>query len=64
MQSIVAGLTAGPLLAHQGGWDEFLWVAVPILAVFALLRVANVRARAIENGRSESVPDGSASRSD
>lgn len=26
----------GPVLAHQGGWDEVLFVLVPI-AVFALL---------------------------
>lgn len=34
------------VLAHQGGWDEALWVLVP-LAVFAvLLRVAKRRAEA------------------
>jgi hypothetical protein len=33
------------VLAHQGGWDEILFVAVP-LAVFAVvLAVANSRAK-------------------
>jgi hypothetical protein len=32
------------VLAHQGGWDEMLLVAVPILAFVLLLRVANKRA--------------------
>lgn len=31
------------LLAHQGGWDEFLMVAVPIIAFALLLRAANRR---------------------
>lgn len=34
------------LIAHQGGWDEMLFVAIPI-AIFAwLLRMANKRAEA------------------
>jgi len=32
------------LLAHQGGWDEILLVALPVLALGALLWVANRRA--------------------
>ena len=32
------------LLAHQGGWDEMLMVAVPIIAIVMLLRVARRRA--------------------
>lgn len=31
------------LLAHQGGWDEFLMVAAPIIAFALLLRSANRR---------------------
>jgi len=31
------------LLAHQGGWDEILFVAVPILAVIGLLIVLKRR---------------------
>ncbi len=32
------------VLAHQGGWDELLLVAGPILVFVFLLRVANKRA--------------------
>lgn len=32
------------VLAHQGGWDEMLFVAVPILLFVLLLRMANRRA--------------------
>lgn len=33
------------LLAHQGGWDEILWVMVPILVMAGLLGVATRRVR-------------------
>jgi hypothetical protein len=36
------------LLAHQGGWDEMLFVAVPILIFGSLLAIANRRASRIE----------------
>jgi hypothetical protein len=39
------------LLAHQGGWDEMLFVAVPILIFGGLLAVANRRASRIEKQR-------------
>lgn len=32
------------ILAHQGGWDEMLLVAVPLTLIWLLLRVANRRA--------------------
>jgi hypothetical protein len=32
------------MLAHQGGWDELLFVMVPILLFTALLALANRRA--------------------
>jgi hypothetical protein len=35
------------LLAHQGGWDEMLFVAVPILIFGGLLAIANRRASRI-----------------
>ena len=35
----------GNMLAHQGGWDEMLYVLVPIGFIFFLLRVANSRAK-------------------
>jgi hypothetical protein len=31
------------LLAHQGGWDEALFVLVPVAAFAALLALANRR---------------------
>lgn len=34
---------SSPLLAHQGGWDEILFVLGPILAIAALLRLAKRR---------------------
>lgn len=34
------------LVAHQGGWDEALFVAVPLVVFFLLLRVAKRRAEA------------------
>lgn len=40
------------LLAHQGGWDEILWVMVPIVVMVGLLRVATVRVR--RNARTKS----------
>ncbi|MSO59204.1 MAG: hypothetical protein EXQ63_02640 [Ilumatobacteraceae bacterium] len=33
------------LLAHQGGWDEMLYVLGPILIIVGLLRIANTRAK-------------------
>jgi hypothetical protein len=35
------------LLAHQGGWDEMLFVAVPIVIFGSLLAIANRRASRI-----------------
>ena len=35
-----------PILAHQGGWDEILFVALPIAAFAGLLWLANRRAKA------------------
>ena len=42
MSAHLAGV--GALLAHQGGWDETAFVAVPIALFVALLVVANRRA--------------------
>jgi hypothetical protein len=41
------------LLAHQGGWDEILFVAVPIAIFGGLLVVANRRASRIEAQRTD-----------
>jgi hypothetical protein len=46
------------LLAHQGGWDEMLFVAVPILIFGGLLAVANRRASRIQR-RQPTSGDGS-----
>jgi hypothetical protein len=37
-------VTAAALLAHQGGWDEILFVLLPIALFAGLLAVANRRA--------------------
>ncbi len=34
-------------LAHQGGWDEILFVALPVLVFVGLLWLANKRAKAL-----------------
>lgn len=39
-------MTVGLLLAHQGGWDEIMLVAGPIVVVGGLLALANRRAKA------------------
>jgi hypothetical protein len=39
------GLVAGWLVAHQGGWDEFLLVAAPLALIAGVLWLANSRAR-------------------
>ncbi|MGZ8753969.1 MAG: hypothetical protein ACXW15_02155 [Acidimicrobiia bacterium] len=39
------------VLAHQGGWDEVLYVAVPALALLYALRKAELRARANAEAR-------------
>jgi hypothetical protein len=47
------------LFAHQGGWDEMLFVAVPIVIFAGLLVIANRRASRIEQRRrSEEPPPG------
>jgi hypothetical protein len=45
------------VLAHQGGWDEMLLVAGPILVFAALLVVANRRARRLEAEQEEAEPE-------
>lgn len=43
----MTGTTAW-LLAHQGGWDELIFVLVPIALFGALLAIANRRATAAQ----------------
>jgi len=35
------------LIAHQGGWDEFLFAAGPIALIVGLLWLANKRAKSL-----------------
>ena len=42
MTFVAATTTA--ILAHQGGWDEILMVAGPVLLLWLILRMANRRA--------------------
>jgi hypothetical protein len=44
---------AGSLVAHQGGWDEILLVALPIALFGVLLAIANHRANRAEQERTE-----------
>ena len=39
----------GVILAHQGGWDEFLMVAAPIIAFAFLLKAASRRANHLDD---------------
>lgn len=41
------------ILAHQGGWDEFLMVAAPIVVFALLLRAANRRASHLDDSEGE-----------
>lgn len=54
---IVSFLVGLGLLAHQGGWDEILWVMVPIVVMVGLLRVATVRVRNNERAKSSDAGD-------
>lgn len=45
--------SAVSLVAHQGGWDELLFVLLPIILFAGLLAVANRRATRAERERTE-----------
>lgn len=49
-----SALSGAAVLAHQGGWDEILMVAVPILIILAVLRVVK---RRVDRGDWEKHPD-------
>ncbi len=49
----------GVIFAHQGGWDEALWVMIPAVGVAYLLRIARLRAEHSSAEREPSV-DGAA----
>ena len=46
------------LVAHQGGWDELLFVLVPIALFGGLLAIANRRAARLEEEREADPADG------
>lgn len=50
---VPAGVVAPLVLAHQGGWDEILMVAVPVGLFALLLRAANKRATRLAEQRTE-----------
>lgn len=52
-------MRSAQLLAHQGGWDELLLVAAPIVIFVVLLKIANARALRLEAAMSSqnSEPD-------
>ena len=39
------GMLRFPIIGHQGGWDEILMVVAPIAIIWAVLAVANKRAK-------------------
>lgn len=45
------------VLAHQGGWDEMLFVAVPIILFAGLLALANRRASKQQDEGDHTEPD-------
>ena len=45
------------MFAHQGGWDEFLYAAVPIALIAGLLRLATTRVRKQNTGVEEPATD-------
>lgn len=48
-----------PVIAHQGGWDEAIFVALPMVVLAALLWVARRRAEREErqDGQASADPD-------
>ena len=51
-------LDSFPVFAHQGGWDEILIVALPLLLIGTLLYIANKRvdAKLAEQSADEGQP--------
>lgn len=45
------------VLAHQGGWDEILFVLLPIALFAGLLAIANKRASRAQAERDDVLPD-------
>ncbi len=49
-----SALGGAAVLAHQGGWDEILMVAAPILIILGVLRVVKKR---VDRGDWDEHPD-------
>jgi hypothetical protein len=50
-------ITAAAIVAHQGGWDEILLVAGPIVLIAGLLTLAKRRVDAAAAANQPSAPD-------
>lgn len=48
MPNLGTGTYPGPVIAHQGGWDEVLLVVVPMVLVASLLWLAKLRVNRAE----------------
>ncbi len=44
LPEMILNLEGAGILGHDGGWDEFLMVAVPVVIFALLLKVASKRA--------------------
>jgi cyanate permease len=61
--AVLTVVTAPVLIAHQGGWDEALLIAAPILIIMALLWLAKRRvdaAHATTHATTQATTDDSA----
>lgn len=54
-------IVLSPLLAHQGGWDEILYLVGPALAVLFWVRWAERRSRARAEEDRSAPPEGAPS---
>ena len=54
---MTAASAAPVLLAHQGGWDEILLIAGPILIIIGLLWLAKRRVDAAHDAEAPHPPD-------
>jgi predicted MFS family arabinose efflux permease len=52
----VAVDVVGSVLAHQGGWDEILFVLVPLAVLAGLLLMARRRLPELDDGEPDRAP--------
>jgi hypothetical protein len=55
--ALAAVTSVTSLIAHQGGWDEFLLVAAPVAILAALLGVAKRRIDRANRSEREDAPN-------